>query len=255
MKFDLPPVLLTSSVIAMDRSVALKDPGQRIGYTLESIAKWLAMHADMRLVICDGSGYDFSETVKNTFPGHSIECLYFENDKQLVERHGKGYGEGEIIKHALLHSVFLRDAEWFAKCTAKLWVDNFDDCLQEWNGFLLLKAYFANVFSLKKTIFEYIDTRFYLATKDAYLKFFSEAHLKVGAQFEVSIEDNFKEIVLRNDLKHVFFSVHPVICGVGGGSGTYYRTNLKRRIKDAIRSKLVQMDSSFSDMFNRNKES
>ncbi len=235
----------------MDHSVTLKDPGQRVNYTLDSIDKWLNVSADMRLVICDGSGYDFSEIVKNRFPGRSIECLFFENDKQLVALHGKGYGEGEIIKYALRHSLFLKGADWFAKCTGKLWVDNFPECLKEWNGFFLCKAYFANVFSFKKTEFEYIDTRFYLADKEVYLQYFSQAHLKVGGSYGTSLEDNFKEIVLQNDLKHVLFRSPPVISGMGGGSGKYYRTHLVRRLKESLRSKLVQSNPSFGGMFNR----
>src|SRR6267143_669388 len=117
MKLHLPPVLLTSSVVVMDHSVTLKDPGQRVNYTLDSIEKWLNVSADIRLVICDGSGYDFSEIVKKRFPERRIECLFFENNKQLVERHGKGFGEGEIIKYALRHSLFIKEADWFAKCT------------------------------------------------------------------------------------------------------------------------------------------
>ena len=250
MKSDTPLVLLTSSVIAMDRSVALKDPGQRIAFAMESIEKWLALRPDIRLTICDGSGYDFSAIVKSRFPQRSIECLFFENDKTLVELHGKGYGEGEIIKYALLHSVYLKDTNWFSKCTAKLWVDNFDDCLREWNGFLLLKAYFSDVFSFKQTRFEYVDTRFYMAAKDVYLKLFSEAHLTVGGSHGTSIEDNFKEVLLQNNLEHVLFRSHPVICGVGGGSGTYYKANMRRRIKDSLRLKLVQRNDSFRQLFN-----
>ena len=234
----------------MDHSVALREPQQRITYTLESIEKWVDVCADLRLVICDGSGYDFTEIVKSRFPERSIECLCFENDQQLVQRHGKGYGEGEIIKHALVHSAFLSNADWFAKITGKLWVDNFLECLTEWNGFFLCKAYFANVFSLKKTKFEYIDTRFYLTNKDVYSKYFSEAHLKVGDSYGTSIEDNYKEIILRNNLKQVLFSLPPVICGVGGGSGKYYKNNLKRRLKESMRSRIVQSNPSFSGMFN-----
>jgi len=235
----------------MDRSVALKDPAQRISHTLESIEKWLAVHPDIRLVICDGSGHDFSESVNRAFPDSSIESLFFDNDRQLVERHGKGYGEGEIIKYALLNSAFLRDADWFAKCTAKLWVDNFLDCLREWNEFLLCRAYFADVFSFKKTKLEYIDTRFYLVRKSVYLKYFSAAHLKVGEAYGKSIEDNFLQIVLGNNLERVLFASPPVICGVGGGAGKYYKTGRVRRLKDSLRSKIAQSNPSFARLFNQ----
>ena len=71
----LPPILLTSSAIVMDDTVILKNPDERISYTVESIEKWLGVHSDTQLVICDGSGYDFSEIVSSRFPNRSIECL------------------------------------------------------------------------------------------------------------------------------------------------------------------------------------
>jgi hypothetical protein len=235
----------------MDHSVTLKDTDQRVRYTLESIEKWLNLGNDLRLVICDGSGYDFSAILKGRFPARPIECLSFENDKRLVEQHGKGYGEGEIIKYALQHSTLLRRSTWFAKCTAKLWVDNFFECLEEWNRIFLCKAFFSNVFSFKKTKFEYIDTRFYLSDKDVYFKYFSDTHLKVGGVYGTSIEDNFKAIVLENCLQHLLFRSTPVIRGVGGASGKYYRNNRIRRMKEILRSKIVQYNPEFSGLFNR----
>ncbi len=235
----------------MDLSVKLKDPGQRIAFTVESIEKWLNAGADARLVICDGSGFDFSEIVRRKFPGRLIESLSFENNQQLVEVHGKGYGEGEIIRYAMAHSAFLKSTDWFVKCTGKLWVDNFSECLKEWNGLFLCKAYFSRVFSFRTTKLEYIDTRFYMVSKDFYLKYFADAHLKVGGTYGTSIEDNFREIVLRNNLQQVLFRSPPVVCGVGGGSGSYYKNTKVRRLKEVLRSRIVQSNRSFSALFNR----
>ncbi|MEQ1879928.1 MAG: hypothetical protein ABL878_03055 [Burkholderiales bacterium] len=248
---SLPPLLMTSSAIAMDRTVALIDTGYRVHFTLESIGKWIGLCPDLRIVLCDGSGYDFSGIVRKKFPGSQIECLLFENDKERVAFHGKGYGEGEIIKYALAHSAFLREADWFAKCTAKLWVDNFDSCLQEWNGYFLCKAFFANVFGFKRTHFEYVDTRFYMVTKEFYARYFAETHLMVGGHHGTSIEHNFKAIVLNNNLKKIMFKSPPVIRGVGGGSGKYYRNNRIRRLKESLRSRIVQSNPLFRDLFNR----
>ena len=161
----LPPILLTSSVIAMDSSVALKSQESRIFHTLESIGKWGEISPNNQFVICDGSGFDFSPLLKEHFPNLNIESIYFMNDGDLIKKHGKGYGEGEIIRYALEHSQFLQKTDWFVKCTAKLWVNNFMSCLKQWNGEFVCKAFFANVFSFKTTSLEYIDTRFYISKK------------------------------------------------------------------------------------------
>jgi hypothetical protein len=250
MKSNLPPILLTSCVSVSDHSVSLKDEDTRIKLTVESIENWLAQSPDLRLVICDGSNFDFSAIVLDKFPGANIECLCFENDKDSVARYGKGYGEGEIVKYALVHSVYLKESDYFAKCTAKLWVENFFECLDDWNGTFLCKGYFADVFSLfRETRFSYVDTRFYLVNKAFYLEYLASTYLRVGGERGLSLEHCFRDVILKEKLKKMMFNVPPVICGVGGGSGKYYKNNLKRRIKEVIRLKLVKNDKRFNCLF------
>ena len=250
MKLNVPPILLTSCVVISDQSVNLKDKNSRILLTLDSIQKWLDLSPGLRLIVCDGSNYDFSEHVREKFPHSQIECLCFENNKELVALHGKGYGEGEIVNHAIQNSAFIKEAGFFAKCTAKLWVENFFECLQGWNGSFLCKGYFSDVFSpIKKTRFSYIDTRFYVVDTAFYLKYLDSAHLNVGGKSKLSLEDCFKDIIIKQNLDKVLFTVPPVICGVGGGTGTYYKNNLKRRIKEAIRIWLLKHNKSFKFLF------
>jgi hypothetical protein len=245
----LPPILLTSCVIVSDHSVSLKDENLRIRLTIESVDKWLAVSPNLHLVICDGSNFDFSRIVLEKFPGAQIECLFFQNNKELVSVHGKGYGEGEIVNYALQNSVYLQGSDFFAKCTAKLWVENFLDCIKGWNGTCLCKGYFADVFSFKRTRFEYIDTRFYLVSKWFYSKCLASAYLNVGGERGLSLEHCFRDVILKNKFGKILFNMPPVICGVGGGSGTYYKNNLKRKIKESIRLRMVRRDKSFNYLF------
>jgi hypothetical protein len=249
MKSNLPPILLTSCVTVSDHSVSLKDESSRIRLTVESIEKWLAISPDLRMVICDGSNFDFSGIVHKKFPEANIECIFFENNKELVRVHGKGYGEGEIIKYAISNSAYLKESDYFAKCTAKLWVDNFLECIKSWNGTFLCKGYFSNVFSFRKTQFSYIDTRFYLASKSFYLENLGSEYLNVGGESGLSLEHCFRDVILKREYKKIMFSVPPVICGVGGGSGTYYKCSLKRRIKEVVRLWLVKNSKSFNYLF------
>lgn len=249
MKSNLPPVLLTSCVIVSDHSVSLKDKDSPIGLTLQSIEKWLAISPDLRLVICDGSNYDFSGIVRERFPQSKIECLFFENNSKLVGVYGKGYGEGEIVNDALKNSVYLNASDYFVKCIAKLWVETFLDCVREWTGTFLCKGYFADVFSFKRTRFEYIDTRFYLVSKSFYSKYLASAYLNVGGERGLSLEHCFRDVILENKFSKILFNVPPVIYGVGGGTGTYYKNNLKRKIKESIRLLIVKQNKSFNALF------
>lgn len=246
---NFPPILLTSSVIAMDSSVLLRDQNLRIFHTLESIKKWVAIAPDCKFIICDGSGFDFSPLMQEKFPNLQIECLAFLNNAELIARRGKGFGEGEIIRYALEHSNYLRQSSWFAKCTAKLWVDNFEKCIVQWNGRFLCKAFFANVFSIKKTSLEYIDTRFYLADISFYKKYFSRVHLNLEMRNSDSIENKFLDVVREAKLKNILFRNPPIISGVGGGSGKYYNTSIIRRAKEDVRTLITFMNPRFQDLF------
>lgn len=246
----LPTLLLTSSAIAHDTSVKLIDTASRIEHTLESIEHWRSIAPHLEIVVCDGSGHDFGPEVQQRFPGHPIECLAFENDRERVARQGKGYGEGEIIRFALKHSTRLQRADSFIKCTGKLWVTNVQDCLAEWQGGLLAFACFENVFSMKPSRLAYIDTRFYIVDKGFYHHHLEDAHLDVGGSEGLSIEDCFRDVILNRGLTGVLFRTLPEVHGVGGGSGTYYKNNLRRRLKGRLRQRLVQNRPEFAALFN-----
>ena len=247
--FDIPPLLLTSSVIPIDLSGRLNDPTLRIKYTLESVKEWLLREPTLKIVICDGSGFDFSDLMKSRFPTVNIECLSFMNDSTQIAIHGKGFGEGEIIRYALEHSNVMKESEVFIKCTAKLWVANFDQCLLQWNKQFICGAYFANVYSYKKTILKFVDTRFYISRKDFYLKHFSVVHTQLGNIAGRSIEDAFLDVIQHEKMKHIFFRTPPVICGVGGGSGKYYKSGVIRVLKDRMRNWIARSTSHYKDLF------
>ncbi len=252
MNTDKVPILLTSSVIAHDTGVALKNTEARIDLAIESLSRWLKIDPKLPIVLCDGSSHDFTNIVAEKFPSSQIECLYFENNQDLVKKFGRGFGEGEIIRYAINHSEFINRAGCFAKCTSKLWVDNYTECTQNWNGSLLCKGVFLNVFSLfNKTVFSYIDTRFYIVSCVMYRKYFENAHLEIRVEHGKGLEDCFHEIFVKNNICFSLFNIAPVINGVGGGTGTYYKNSNKRKIKEMLRIKLVRLNSSFKHLFCR----
>lgn len=245
-----PPVLLTSSVIVHDMGVALQDTDERLRLTLDSVGEWLRIAPELQFVICDGSGFDFSESIRQRYPSTTVECLFFQNDAQAVRRFGRGYGEGEIVRHAVTHSRLIARAGCFAKCTAKLWVDNYRDCLAEWDGRLCLKGVFLDVFSpFKPTTLAYIDTRFYIAQVRMYRELLLNAHTRVDKDQNYGLEEAFRDAVLSTGLTGVFWRTPPVIEGVGGGIGVSYRNPFKRILKEKLRSLLAQHHPKFAALF------
>ena len=233
----------------MDLSGRLNDPDLRIKYTLESIREWLLRKPALRIVICDGSGFDFSSLIKNTFPMANIECLSFMNDSMQIARHGKGFGEGEIIRYAINQSKLLQESEVFMKCTAKLWVTNIQQCLSQWNGYFLCNAYFANIFAFKKTKIMFFDTRFYIIRKDFYLRYFLDSHLNLDDVSNQSIENAFLKIVIKKRMEGIIFKMPPIVCGMGGGSGKYYKRGIVRIIKDRLRCRIARCSSQYKKLF------
>ena len=244
------PVLLTSSVIAHDTRVALTNTEERLEFALESVAQWLKLYPQINLVLCDGSNFDFSRVVAQRFPMASIECVFFENDQNAVRQYGRGYGEGEIVRFAIAHSRLIRRAGAFAKCTSKLWVRNYDECLAEWNGIFLCKAVFDHVFSpFKTTTLSYIDTRFYIASLPYYQQHFESAHQRINVDAGKGLEDCYLEAFCSGHLSGVLLNTPPVIDGVGGGIGKHYKNPLKRRLKERLRLHLVRAQQPFRGLF------
>jgi hypothetical protein len=246
------PVLLTSSVVAHDTRVTLTDTSERIDFAMESIARWLSLYPKVQLVLCDGSNFDFSTAVAQMFPDAKIECIFFENDQKAVRQNGRGFGEGEIIRFAIEHSQLIQQAGAFAKCTSKLWVHNYAECLTGWNGKFLCKAVFDHVFSpFDKIVLSYIDTRFYITSVAFYKQHFGSAHQAIDVSIGKGLEDCFLEVVNRDHLDGVLLNTPPVIYGVGGGIGKYYKNPLIRRLKEKLRLRIVRVTPEFAHFFSK----
>lgn len=244
------PVLLTSSVVAHDTRVRLRDTNERLRLAMESVSEWLKIEPRQPLVLCDGSSFDFTNHVRVAFPKARIECLPFENKQELVRQHGRGYGEGEIVRYALNHSRFIAEAGCFAKCSSKLWVQNFTNCARAWQGGLLLQGIFLDALKpWREPTLSYIDTRFYIANRQLYGKYFESAHLRIDKKKQYGLENAFLDIFLEAGLRHAFTPVAPVICGVGGAIGKYYKNSLKRRLKENLRLWRVRRHSRYRDYF------
>jgi hypothetical protein len=244
------PLLLTSSVVAHDVAVKLSDTEARLHLTLESIAQWLRIDPDLPIVLCDGSNFDLSDQVREHFPTAMIECLAFQNDQRMVKELGRGWGEGEIVKYAIAHSRMIRSSGCFAKCTSKLWVENYKEVLQHWNKDMLFSGIFDSVFSLRRpTTFKSLDTRFYAISVAAYEEYFINAHITMNSRAGHGLEDSFYDNFVNHKLSHGLSPIYPVISGVGGGTGKYYKNRKVRVFKELIRLTIARNSLNFKNLF------
>ena len=246
------PILITSSIKPHDTGVKLLDPQKRLFHAIESIEQWIRVAPESRLVLCDGSGFDFDPIVRERFPKAIIECLKFNNDKANISIYGRGYGEGEIIKFALNNSQLLGEAIAFTKCSSKLWVENYAMCARNFDDSCAFQGVFGDVFSVTKPIvLTQVDTRFYFVTKAFYLTNLINAHKAIDLKNGRGLENVFFEILI--DLKQANFLLPtPLqIRGVGGGIGTYYKYNYVRLVKEEIRLEISKKSTKFLKFFKK----
>ncbi len=241
MPHTIPPILITSSIFPTDPNTRLYNPKDRIKHLIESIEKWQRISRNLRIVICDGSGADITKEIKCIAKGSfKIETLSFENNYKKVAEFGKGYGEIEIIDYALLKSETLRDSKVFSKCTGRLWVNNYLSCATEMTaecGFRLdLNLKYLNTKNPTP-----IDTRFYITTKDFYVKHLSPLKNKMQANDRtISVEELFGNAIFELGRNDLLFQTLPIISGIGGASGRYYNTSALRIIKDKIKWEYIK---------------
>jgi len=255
----LPPLLITSCVKTSAPFTRLIDTNQRIQLTLDALSQWLEICADIKIVICDGSGVDFSSEIHKSFPKAELEFLTFKNNSKLVSKYGKGYGEGEIINYALKNSKFLKNSDFFAKCTSKLFVKNFLSVLKKWNGTYIFEcnflgvSFFKNLFGIKTISdirFLSVDTRFYITNKKLYLKNFSQAYLRIRDKERIIMEYVFKELIIENKIQHFMLDFPLKIEGMSGTSGNFYRKiGPFKYLKRVLHRLIIKKNRAFNNFF------
>lgn len=224
------PLLITCAIRASAPRTKLADQRERLRCTLDAVAAWVTLNVFARIVICDGSGYDLSADVTRLAASRGsatmFEFLSFNNDTNLVTRLGKGYGEGEIVRHALHESRLLADAPSFAKCTGKLWVSNAAACVRHYNG--------VAAFNLAGGLVpKYVDTRFYLCSRHFYEARLGTCHHAVDENHGRYLERCFMDSLKGTHLYRNATRPTPVIRGVSGSMGVeHHSSRMNNLVKD-----------------------
>ncbi|CAM8393037.1 hypothetical protein MCEET85_00910 [Candidatus Methylopumilus planktonicus] len=254
-----PPILITSSVKVSTPVTKLRNQEERINLTIKALGKWVQSDNNFKIIVCDGSGVDFSKQIYLKYPDANIEFLTFKNNSLLVRKYGSGYGEGEIINYALLHSQLLQKEPSFVKCTSKLYVENFREILNCYNGELICQCTFSNVRILRSFFNTYakekikllsIDTRFYIINKKIYLNFFSQAYIKVRHSKTYYLEHSFLDAAIKSNLRHFISDFAFKITGVSGTLHKEYRKiGLLRFLKIKMNFSLIKSVKKFEKLF------
>jgi hypothetical protein len=133
-----PDVLLITATFNSGKTpfTKLDDTRERTEKYMEGLLAWLADPHFTRIVLARNctTPLDFAvlDEIGREF-GKEIELLDCPGS-DLVLRRGKGFGEGEIIRHALTHSRLLRVSDSFYKITGKLYCPGLERYFAPGNG-------------------------------------------------------------------------------------------------------------------------
>ncbi|WP_333848966.1 hypothetical protein [Leclercia sp.] len=213
----MTPLLITSCVVSNAPLTVLSDSNARLQSTMNALLELAKNCREVPIVICDGSGYEFTnerKALQNIFK--EIEFLSFHNDSDSVKLYGKGYGEGQIVNFALEHSRILKKYDAFAKCTSKLWPSNYLECINAFSGHAAFLT--APFFSPDK-----VDTRFYIIKKQYYLDKFSNIHTKVDDLNGRHLEHVFFEVIDGLPYRDVIGRIIPEMYGHSGSVGIHFK--------------------------------
>ena len=109
--------------------LTISDPGERRLQTFCALIRWIMDTPIQNIILCDGTAEPDEFAGLNSFAqrhGKQIEVLTFPADLERTVRQGKGYGEGQIMRHVMEHSSLLPSDPAFYKITGRLFVENFD---------------------------------------------------------------------------------------------------------------------------------
>jgi hypothetical protein len=210
------PILITSAIISSAPLTRLEDINQRVSFLAGSLRLWAASGVS-QIVVCDGSTTEIASVLSKAIDLHSFSCrieiLGFVNSIEKVKRLGKGYGEGEIVKYAISHSHILSESAYFVKCTGKLFVVNY------WNVIKGFRGEFGASSKGFAFLPQIVDTRFYITSKEFFLRKMANSYLSVNDQSGIYLENVYFAVLYNSPDTHWYLATPPIYVGVSGSSG------------------------------------
>lgn len=230
MREDKKVLLITASVFPQEkRFLELKDPKRRLRQYLSSL-RFYIIHSNLsKIVFCDNSRCEFPRKSMLDLAkryGKELEILQFNGSEGRIRSRGKGYGEGEIIEYALIHSQLLKEAEYFIKVTGRLKILNLDEIVENMDK---TKTYInreVRNFRESKRQGKQMNTVLYGMPKRIYMKEFVDAYKEVWDNHKIYLEHVFYNRIVEKRLSVYNLPRFPVIEGISGTGGNRYQESI-----------------------------
>lgn len=213
--------------------LALRDEEERLKQYEESIGFFIESGAFSKIIFCENSHYGtdrlvyLEETAKTNKV--QLELMSFAGDMEQVVSHGKGYGEGEIMKYVFSNSHLLQEESYFVKITGRMKVDNIKKIV---NGINQKRCYFNIPNRTRRDMY---DTRMYAMPTEVFKQHFMEKYTEVMDEKGWYLEKVYTEVLRLKKLPVNNFPKYPRITGMSASTGAdYVYTEWKCKIKDVL---------------------
>lgn len=202
---------------------AHNDENSRLNESREALFELMNKNLFKQIVIVDGSNNPVLSSAEIEFfneKGVVIEQLLFTQNKELVEKFGKGHGEMQITNYMVENSKLVNQAGGFVKLTPRYFFDNIEKIMPILNQEKIVFFFYYPF--LIRNIKKYTLSIFYKTTLDFYKTNISESidyHSKDTYGLMESIL--FKQIIGLNK-KSIKVSF-PFFSGISGTTGKKIR--------------------------------
>lgn len=215
--------------------LVLRNEKERLEQYLSALRTLIESGAFSKIIFAENSNYGCNGEQFNILQQSAIEhqteleFLSFQGDAEQACIHGKGYGEGEIMKYVFQNSELMKEESYFVKMTGRLQIDNIDGIV---TNLKKTGTYFNIPNSTRRDIY---DTRIYAMPIKQFEEFFMDEYVHVMDSEGIYLEHVYTEILCKNRIHVSNFPKYPRIKGISGSGGIIYDyTEWKCKIKDLL---------------------
>ena len=251
------PILITASLHAGKTPyVALSATDQRIEAHMQGLLAWLKEPSVGKIVFAKNCIAKIRpEILMQAASGYGKELEFiqvFPSGRTII--HGKGYGEGDLIRQALEKSEMLRETQDFIKTTGKLFCPGLGNLFsgESMGEFFVSRGCSPSSANLiRKNLSPLyrtdrgsralgfikrrmripwglvaaapgamVDTRLYRANRDFYQNVLLHSHRRVQDALGYTLERAFYDDLIRHSSSVRMMEISPAIIGTSGSLGT-----------------------------------
>jgi hypothetical protein len=208
---DSTPLLITWTIAPKNVPfLNMVDPQKRLWENMLGLAAWILDKSFHKIIVTESSNFKINvDRLKQIGKEYNKEIEYYTfSNSEKVSQFGKGYGEGEILKHTFANSPSINSCSKFTKMNGKQYVPFYEYFLIDGGNTF---EYFNLHFIANKLA---IDTRFYCIDKEYYLNTLFDSYQECN-----DYKDNYLEHVFYEKTKNrvnYFIPTEPIVLGRQG---------------------------------------